>query len=81
MGQAGSPSYDQLMEWDKKRDDECGGIRPDCSRSSGGRPACKNDEVEQKNGPIPCGSDKEMGGKPCTKYCNSFICVPKCPHF
>ena len=73
--------YDQRMEWEKRRPDECGGIRPDCSRSSGLRPPCKMDESEEPAGPQPCGTDKEMGGKTCTKYCNSFICVPRCKRF
>jgi hypothetical protein len=73
-----TPSYDQRIEWQRKRPDECGGIRADCSRSSGGRPPCKSDETEQENGPIACGTGKDFG-TPCTKYCNSFICVPRCP--
>lgn len=72
------PNYDQLIEWGKDRPDECPGIRADCSRSSGGRPACKHNEREQANGPMPCGTGTDFG-KPCTKYCNSFICVPRCP--
>jgi len=71
-------SYEQNMEWQKRREDECDGIRPDCSRSSGFRPQCKMDENEDNNGPVPCGTSTQMGGKTCTKYCNSFICVPRC---
>ena len=74
-------SYEETIEWSKRRPDECGGIRADCSQSSGGRPSCKFDESEERNGPMACGTDKEMGGKTCTKYCNSFICVPRCKRF
>lgn len=68
-----------------RKEGECYGIRPDCSRSSGGRPECKSNESEERNEePMPCGTGTDSLSPPfipCTKYCNSFRCVPRCKLF
>jgi len=51
-------------------------LRPKNGTQNGG---CKSfDETEEEDGPAPCGSGKNRDGSPCTKYCDSSICVPRC---